>query len=97
MPTLRRSHTVPSIEPTQPSRQSAVPAGFKLAAPERPPNAPPRVKPSDQERTGSGDVGLVWARSPRGALDATPSATMRFETKRRDIISSQGDVVERPW
>src|SRR2546425_6807950 len=87
IPTFRCSHTVPSIEPIQPSRQSAVPAVFKLAAPERPPNAPPRVKRSDQEWYGVGDVVLVWARSAGGVSAATSTAVTR-DNERVDIKSS---------
>src|SRR6184192_4493096 len=84
-PTFRLSHAVPSIEPIQPSRQSAVPAGFKLAAPERPPNAPPRVKRSDQDRIG--DAVLDWARSAAGASAATSTAVTR-DNERFDMESS---------
>src|SRR5207247_10344106 len=84
-PSFRLSTAVPSIEPIQPSRQSAVPAGVKLAAPERPPNAPPRVKRSDHEWIG--DAVLVWARSAGGASAAT-SIAVTMDSERFNIESS---------
>src|SRR5438876_10214183 len=86
-PTFRLSHAVPSIEPIQPSRQSTVPAGFKLAAPERPPKAPPRVTRLDRAGPGGGDVALFWARSAVGARAATSAAVTR-DNVRFDMDSS---------
>src|SRR5438094_9092640 len=96
-PTFRLSHTVPSIEPIQPSRQSAVPAGFKLVAPERPPNAPPRVTRSDHEWTAAGAAVLVCARSARGVSAATSTAVTR-DKERFDIDSlTKGKGFRQPW
>src|SRR5213593_2874380 len=94
MPTFRRSQTVPSTEPTQPSRQSAVPAGFKLAAPERPPKAPPTVQRLHVGRAAAAAGLPACAASATGAITTAPSATMTFETKRRNILSSPEDVVD---
>src|SRR2546429_10022719 len=63
MPTWGWSQTVPSSDPIQPSRQSVVPAGLRLAAPERPPKAPARG-----ERPGGGAGAPSGARGGAGGL-----------------------------
>src|SRR2546430_7613965 len=69
MPTWDWSQTVPSSDPIQPSRQSVVPVGLRLAAPERPPKAPARVnrpaagpRPPRDARDGGGG----WGRGAAG-------------------------------
>ena len=77
MPTYCWSQTVPSTDPIQPTRQSVVPAGLRLAAPERPPKAPARVtRPEAEPRPPSAarDGVPTWARSAAGATSATAAA-----------------------
>src|SRR5690242_8084959 len=78
-PTCDSSQTVPSSDPIQPRRQSVVPAGLRLAAPERPPKAPARVKrpavePGAPSGARDGDGAPIWARSAAGAASASAAA-----------------------
>ena len=93
MPTWDWSQTVPSSDPIQPSRQSVVPAGLRLAAPERPPKAPARVnrpaagpRPPSDARDGVG----VWARSAAGAASAR-AAAVETAIKRENMTCSSRD------
>src|SRR2546428_114832 len=59
-PTYWCSHAVASTEPIQPSRQSAVPAWSRWAAPHRPPDAPPPVTRAEPGR------GARWGATAAG-------------------------------
>src|SRR5437868_13782086 len=87
-PTWESSQAVPSSEPIQPTRQSVVPAGLRLAAPERPPKAPARVTRPDAGPKTPSDAGAevpVWARSAAGASSA---AAVDRDNKRVNMLPS---------
>src|SRR5712692_7458327 len=92
-PTYWCNHAVASTEPIQPSRQSAVPAWSRWAAPDRPPNAPPTVTRSTLGRRPGWDAIAVGRRpicawSAVGARAATSAAAAR-KIERFDIYSSE--------
>ena len=81
------SHAVASTDAAQPIRQSAVPASFRLAAPDRPPNEPPTVTRPELERPTPRTRSVACADSAAG-VTAANSATVLEKMKRRNMTAS---------
>src|SRR5437867_10766008 len=80
MPTRGRIQYAASTEPAQPSRQSALPASFRLAAPLSPPNAADTVNLSAS--------GLGFCACTTAGENARAASVSESDSVRLDIVAS---------